>query len=236
MIPSVLVNFLSNLSKSAGLHPNVAICILVFLILILITTGIILLKLRRAERVLNAVEREMDAFERSLGRSSSGIVSPNIHPSKGSPDGVLDKTADNQIKDGIFEKTETVSNGMVGLTGDVSKKRKDHLAVEKPHTRPAIGSEQDLPSLKNDSGLKEKIHDLIRNSDQSISLKDLVKELYQKNFDGNYDPILSDLDQLEREGKIEGQVINGKIFFRMKQKTPRKYTIRKGKNFRKYFD
>ena len=212
MIPSVLVNFLSNLSKSAGLHPNVAICILVFLILILITTGIILLKLRRAERVLNAVEREMDAFERSLGRSSSGIVSPNIHPSKGSPDGVLDKTAENLKKD------------------DVS------LAVEKPHTRPAIGSEQDLPSLKNDSGLKEKIHDLIRNSDQSISLKDLVKELYQKNFDGNYDPILSDLDQLEREGKIEGQVINGKIFFRMKQKTPRKYTIRKGKNFRKYFD
>ncbi len=212
MIPSELVNFFSNLSKSAGLHPNVVICILVFLILILICTGIILLKLRRAERVLSAVEREMDAFERSLGQSSSGILSSNVHQSKGSPAGVLYKTAENLKKEGVS------------------------LAVEKSHTRLTIDSQQDLPFLKNDSGLKDKLHDLIRNSDHAISLKHLVKELYQKNFDGNYDPIMSDLDQLEREGKIEGQVINGKVFFRMKQKTPRKHTIKKGKNFRKYFD
>ena len=183
-----------------------------FLILILISTGIILLKLRRAERVLSAVEREMDAFEQSLGQSTSGKISPNIHPRNGSPAGVFEKTAENLKIDGLS------------------------LAVEKPHTRPAIDSQQDLPSLRNDSGLKEKLHELIRSSDHSISLKHLVKELYQKNFDGNYDPILSDLDQLEKEGKIEGQVINGKAFFQMKQKKTRKHTIKKGKNFRKYFD
>ena len=55
-----------------------------------------------------------------------------------------------------------------------------------------------------------------------------------KRFDGNYHPILNELDQLEREGEIECQVINGKVFFKKKEKTKRKYILRKGRNFRKY--
>jgi hypothetical protein len=198
--------------------------------------GIILLKLRRAERVLGVVEGEMDAFERSLDQSSSGIVSPSIHLNKGGSAAVLEKTADNLKKNGVSEKTATVSIGKAGLKRGVSVKRKGHLAAGNLSTRLAINGQQDLPSEVNDSGLKEKLLDLIRNSDSSISLKQLVKVMDPKNFDGNYEPILSELDQLEREGEIEGQVINGKAYFRMKQKTPRKYTIRKGKNFRRYFD
>ena len=234
MIPSELVNFISDLSKSAGLHPNIVVCILVFLILLLISTGLIILKLRRAERVLSAVEREMDAFERSLEQSSPGGISPKIQLSSGNSDRVPDKTADNLKKSDVSKKTGTVSIGTGGLKRDVSRKMKDDLPIETSQTRPGINREEDLSTSKNDSGLKEKIHDIIRKNDHSISLKDLVKEVYQKNFDGNYHPILSELDQLEREGEIEGQVINGKVFFRMKQKTPRKYIRRKGKNFRKY--
>ena len=134
----------------------------------------------------------------------------------------------------MTEKAGTVSVESVGLKRDVSGKMKDDLPTEKPKISSGTHSEQDLSSLTNDSGLKEKIHDLILATDKSISLKYLVKQLYESNFDGNYHPILNELDRLEREGEIEGQVINGKVFFRKKQKTPRKHILRKGKNFQKY--
>ena len=87
----------------------------------------------------------------------------------------------------------------------------------------------------SNSVLRKKILDLISKTDKSISLQHLVKHLSGKHFDGNYHPILNELEQLEREGEIKGQVINGKVFFKKKQKTARKNILRKGNNFRKYF-
>ena len=59
--------------------------------------------------------------------------------------------------------------------------------------------------------------DLISNDDRGIGLQDIVKNLSVEYFDGNYNPILNTLDELEREEKIEGQSISGKLFFRKKQ-------------------
>lgn len=234
MTPIALISFFSGLSKSAGLHPNIVIFILLFLLLILITTGVILLKLRSADRALNAAEREMDAFVQRLEQPSHGVNSTQIRLNKSKSDPVLDKSADHPKQDDDTEKAGTVSVEAVGLKRDASGKMKDDLPTEKPKTSSGTLSEEDLSSLTNDSDLKEKIHDLILATDKSISLKYLVKQLYESNFDGNYHPILNELDRLEREGEIEGQVINRKVFFRKKEKTPRKYILRKGKNFRKY--
>jgi hypothetical protein len=176
----------------------------------------------------------MDAFVQSLEIPSHGLNSKQIHLNKGETEPEFDKIADHPKQDDVTEKAGTVSMESVGLKRDVSEKMKDDLPTEKPKISSGTHSKQDLSSLTNDSGLKEKIHDLILATDKSISLKYLVKQLYERNFDGNYHPILNELDRLEREGEIEGQVINGKVFFRKKQKTPRKYILRKGKNFRKY--
>ena len=92
----------------------------------------------------------------------------------------------------------------------------EDLSAEKPKASSGTPREKGLSSLANDSNLKEKIHGLILASSRSISLKYLVKQLYESNFDGNYHPILNELDRLEREDEIEGQVINGKVFFRKK--------------------
>ena len=234
MTPIALISFFSSLSKSSGLHPDIVIFILLFLLLILITTGVILLKLRNADRALNAAEREMDAFVQSLEQPSHRVISTQIHLNKSKSDPVIDKIANHPKQDDDTEKTGTVSVEAVGLKRDVSGKMNDDLPTEKPKTSSGALSEEDLSSLTNDSGLKEKIHDLIRATDKSISLKYLVKQLYESDFDGNYHPILNELDRLERDGEIKGQVINGKVFFRKKEKTPRKYILRKGKNFRKH--
>jgi Fe2+ or Zn2+ uptake regulation protein len=111
---------------------------------------------------------------------------------------------------------------------------KDNLSIKKTKSTATIKSEEFASSLINNSGLKKKIFDIISKTDKSISLQHLVKHLSEKYFDGNYHPILNELEQLEREGEIGGQVINGKVFYRKKQKTTRKYILRKGKNFRKY--
>ena len=234
MTPAALVNFFSGLSKSAGVHPDIIVFILVFLLLLFITMGVILLKLRNADRTLSAVEREMDKFAQSFEQPSHKVNSTQLHRNKNKSDPVLDKIADHPKQDDDTEKAGTVSVEAVGLRRDVSGKLKDDLPTEKPKTSSGTPSDEDLSSLTNDSDLKEKIHDLILATDKSISLKYLVNQLYESNFDGNYHPILNELDRLEREDKIEGQVINGKVFFRKKEKTPRKYILRKGKNFRKY--
>jgi hypothetical protein len=160
--------------------------------------------------------------------------SAQIHRNKSTSDPILDKIADHSKQDDGAEKAGTVSVKAAGLSSDVSGKMIEDLSPEIPKASSGTPREEGLSSLTNDSDLKEKIHGLILASGKSISLKYLVKQLYESNFDGNYHPILNELDRLEREDKIEGQVINGKVFFRKKEKTPRKYILRKGKNFRKY--
>ena len=228
------MSFFSGLSKSVGLHPNIIVFILLFLLLLLIASGVILLKLRSAERSLSAADREMDAFVESLEQSSHRMDSTQIHRNKSKFDPILDKIANHAKQDGVTEKAGTVSAEKVGLRRDKPGKMIDDLSPEKPKASYGTPREEGLSSLTNDSDLKEKIHGLILASGKSISLKYLVKQLYENNFDGNYHPILNELDRLEREDEVEGQVINGKVFFRIKEKTPRKYILRKGKNFRKY--
>lgn len=229
-----LISFFSGLSKSAGLHPNIIVFILLFLLLLLIASGVILLKLRRNDRALRAAEREMDAFVKTFEQPSQGMNSTQNHRNKTKSDPILDKITDHSKQDDVTEKAGTVSVEAADLRRDGSGKMIDDLSPEKPKTSSGTLHEEGLSSLTNDSDLKRKIHGLILASGKSISLKYLVKQLYESNFDGNYHPILNELDRLEREDEIEGQVINGKVFFRKKEKTPRKYIIRKGKNFRKY--
>jgi hypothetical protein len=234
MILSELANFFSRLSESAGLHPNIMICILLLLLLLFISAGFILLKLRRADRVLISVERELDALARNLGEPSPGPNLSQNHPNKGQGDPNLDKFTDNPKKDDVTEKTGTVSMVPEGFNRHVLEKMKDYLSIKKTKTTAGIKSEEFASSLINNSGLKNKILDLISKTDKSISLQHLVKHLSEKYFDGNYHPVLNELEQLERDGEIEGQVISGKVFFKKKQKTTRKYILRKGKNFQKY--
>jgi len=234
MIRSELASFYSRLAESAGMHPNILACMLLLLLLLLVTAGFILLKLRRADRVIIAVESELDALALNLGQPSAETNLSQNHPNKGKSDPGRDKLADNPKQDDAIQKAGTVS--IVG--GDLKRhmflKIKDYLSIKKLKTTADLKNEEFISSLNSNSDLKNKILDLINKTDKSISLQHLVKHLSQKYFDGNYHPILNEIEQLEREGEIEGQVINGKVFFKKKQKTTRKYILRKGKNFRKY--
>ena len=209
------------------------IYMLLLLLLIFIPAGFILFKLRRTDRVLIAAERELDAFVQNLGQPSPGTNLSQNHPNKVKFDPNRDKLTDKPKQDDVAHKAGTLSIVLESFKRHVLGKIKDHL-FKNTKTTSGIKSEEFASSLISNSGLKKKILDLISKTDKSISLQHLVKHLSGKHFDGNYHPILNELEQLEREGEIEGQVITGKVFFKRKQKTTRKYILRKGKNFRKY--
>lgn len=210
------------------------IYMLLLLLLLFLSAGFILFKLRRADRVLIAVERELDVFARNLEQPSSGENLSQNQPYNGNFDLNRDNLTDKPKQEDIAQKTGMVSIVLEGIKRHVLGKMKGYLSIKRTKTVAGIKGEEFASSLISNSGLKEKILDLISQTDKSISLQHLVKHLSDKYFDGNYHPILNELEQLEREGEIEGQVINGKIFFKKKQKTTRKYILRKGKNFRKY--
>jgi hypothetical protein len=226
--------FSARLSESAGLYPNIMIYMLLLLLLIFIPAGFILFKLRRTDRVLNAAERELDAFVQNLEQPSPGANLSQNHPNKVKSDPNRDKLTDKPKQDDVAHTAGTVAIVLEGFKRHVLGKIKDYLSIKKTKTTAGQKSEEFASSLIRNSGLKKKILDLIRKTDRSISLQHLVKHLSGKHFDGNYHPILNELEQLEREGEIEGQVITGKVFFKKKQKTTRKYILRKGRNFRKY--
>ena len=207
---------------------------LLLLLLLFLSAGFILFKLRRTDRVLIAVERELDVFARNLEQPSSGENLSQNQLNKSKSDPKRDKRADKLKQKDIAQKTGMVSIVLEGIKRHLLGKMKGYLSIKRTKTVADIKGNEFASSLISNSGLKEKILDLISQTDKSISLQHLVKHLSDKYFDGNYHPILNELEQLEREGEIEGQVINGKIFFKKKQKTTRKYILRKGKNFRKY--
>ena len=234
MIRSELAGFFSRLAESARLHPDVMVFMLLLLLLLFISAGLILLKLRRADSVLIAVESELDALALNLAQPSAEANLSKNHPNKRKFDPDRDKFADNPIQPDLTQKAGTVSIAGEGLKRHLLWKIKDYLSIKKSTTTGGMENEEYISSLNGNSGLRTRIRDLINKTDKSISLQHLAKHLSQKYFDGNYHPILNELEQLEREGEIEGQVINGKVFFKKKQKTTRKYILRKGKNFRKY--
>jgi hypothetical protein len=234
MILSELIDFFSRLAESAGLNPNVLVFMLLFLLLVIIAATYILTSLRRTDRELITVERELDELALNLERRSPKDNLRHAHPVAGKTNSNLDRTIDRPKQNNITRKTGTMPNVRTGFRKKVLGKMKDLLPIKHSRTNNGLDSEEFTSSLISNSDLKNEVLDLISKTDKSISLQHLAKHLSGNYFDGNYHPILNELEQLETEGEVEGQVINGKVFYKKKQKTERKYILRKGKNFRKY--
>jgi len=234
MIRSELASLFLRLAESARMHPIVVVFMLLLLLLLFISAGFVLVKLRNADRVLIAVDNELDALALNFGQPSAEVNLSQNHPTKSNSDPGRGKLAENPKQDDVTQKAGTVSIVGQALKRHVLGKINDYLSIKKWKATAGIKNEEFISSLNGNSDLQNEILDLINKTDKSISLQHLAKHLSQKYFDGNYHPILNELEQLERNGEIEGQVINGKVFFKKKPKTERKYILRKGRNFRKY--
>ena len=235
MMQSGLLNFLSQLFESTDLHPSIVIFMLLLLLLMFISAGFILFKLSRTSRSLIAVERELDEFTRNLGQTAIEDNLSPTHPNLGRSGPNLDELTNDSNQGDLTARVRRIPAALKGIKSQVLGKMLGYLSIKKRDAGSGIRSDEYASSILNNSGLKKKILELISNTDKSVSLQQLVKHLSKTYFDGNYHPIINELEQLEREGQIEGQLINAKIFYRKKQNSTRTYIRRKGRNFRKYF-
>ncbi|MGD9326256.1 MAG: hypothetical protein PVG26_19710 [Desulfobacterales bacterium] len=234
MVVSQLIDFFSRLAESAGLYPNVLLFMLLLLLSFIIAAIYILTNLRRADRELVKVERELDELALNLERRSTGDNSRPTHPATAKTDPKSNRLVDRPTPDHITRKSGIPPDGRAGVRRHVLGKMKSLLPIKDSKNDSSKNGEEFTTSLTNNSDLKIEVLGLISKTDKSISLQHLAKHLSGNNFDGNYHPIINELEQLEAEGEIEGQVINGKVFYKKKQKTERQYILRKGRNFRKY--
>jgi len=234
MILAELTHFFSRLSELAGLYPNVLAFMLILLFLIVVAAGYILFQLRKTDRELITAERELDVFAQNLKQLSPATELTQRHPNADKFDLNPDNHSDRPERNDVTRKAGTILNILIDFKIQVLGKMKKFLNIKNAKTNTSLKNEEFTSSLINNSDLRNKILDLISQTDKSISFQQLVKHLSGKYFDGNYHPILNELEQLEKEGEIEGQAIAGKVFYKKQQKTTRKYILRKGKNFRKY--
>ena len=130
----------------------------ILLLLLFLFAGFILYKFRRADRVLIAVDRDLDAFERSLGQPSPGENLSQNHLNKGKFDPNRDKLADIPKKDDVTQKAGTVSIVLEGFKRHVWGRIKDYLSTKKTETTAGINSEEFASSLLSNSDLKKKIN------------------------------------------------------------------------------
>ncbi|MGD9288624.1 MAG: hypothetical protein PVG74_13505 [Desulfobacterales bacterium] len=234
MILSESSDFLSRLADSAGQYPDVLVIVLLFVLLVVGAAVYILVSLRRTDRELIAAERELDEFAQNLDLQASEDIFQPIHGRSVDVDPSPGQSPDLSQPSGIPNESDAGSNDQTGIGTVLLGKMKGFLSIKPAKPDNSLKGEAFTSSLINNSDLKSEVLGLISKTDKSISLQHLVKHLSGNYFDGNYHPVLNQLEQLETEGKIEGQVINGKVFYKKKQKTERKYTLRKGRNFRKY--
>lgn len=207
---------------------------IIVIILVLLSGFSILHNLRNTGSVLIDAGRELETLAQDLGNQLQQNSLPRSYRQISKLDQHRDESLTPSKQDDDTHELGLASKGKEGYKKNTLSKLKDYLTINRAKNAAGGKHEEFTASLITNPDLKRQILDLTGTTDQSISLPDLVKQLPKRYFDGNYHPVLNELDQLEREREIECQVINGRMFVKKKPKDTRKYIIRKGRNFRKH--
>ena len=210
---SIVLSFLSEIT---GLSSIVLICIISFLFLFFIFGLIILLKLRGIKKILIDMNRRMNAIS-IIARQQSSKNTPKINqhiglsiPSQNSRNRFINSTQ----KLNNAQEANAALSGKDELQRHGSKERNDKLAGKSKETTNDFIKEEIPKSLTSDWHLKSAILKLIDEADIPLSLQDIGNKLSGEYFDGNYNLILNEIEQLEKEELIEGTAKGGKVLFR----------------------
>jgi len=83
--------------------------------------------------------------------------------------------------------------------------------------RPAdIAPQNDAEENRKNTEIYEKIYEVLKKSGKPTPYHDLTKQL-SREFPGyNYDFFLTEVEDLQKEGKVEVEIIAGKLYFQIK--------------------
>ena len=211
---SAVTNIFLDFSKTTGLSSIVLICTFFFLLLFLIFGLIILLKLKGIRKILIDVNRKMDAFSHNSKQQSSKTKRPKTIQNTRLSDQNQDRFRDsNKHVNDVLKKARTTLpvNAEVNKYG--TEGISDKLINKNRETTNNFNIGKLSKPLTSDPQLKSAILKLINLDNIPVSLQDIGKKLPGKYFNGNYNLILNQLKQLEKEGQIEGFLKSGKVYF-----------------------
>ena len=212
---SIVLSFLSEIT---GLSSIVLIFIISFLFLFLIFGLIILLKLRGIKKILIDMDRRMNAIS-IIARQQSSKNTPKINQQIGLS--IQNQNTRNRFTNST-QKLINAQEANASFPGKDEpqrhgrKDKNDKLAGKSNETTKDFIKEEVPKSLTNDWHLKSAILKLIDEADIPLSLQDIGNKLSGEYFDGNYNLILNEIEQLEKEELIEGTSKGGKVLFRKK--------------------
>lgn len=207
---------LSYLSEIVGLTPIGLISALALLVLLFILGIFIIIEFIRIRQILMDVNRRIVVMGQKAVQHSPESKLKKIFD---------DKRMLDQKQNNIYESTHQLDDaeqsmrtfsvpdelqihGRDGLSGKLKGKTIGNTSE--------INIEDSSDPLTSNQELKIAVLKLLNASDMPLSLKYLAENLSDQYFDGNYNPILSELGQLEKEGQIEGTSKGGKVYFRKK--------------------
>jgi hypothetical protein len=193
------------LSEITGLSPIVLVCIIFFLFLFFMLGLIIILKLRGIKKILIDTNRRMNAIS-IIARQQSSIPNQNSR----------NRFTNNTQKLNNAQEANAAFSGKDEFQRHGSKEANYKLASKNKEATNNINGGKISKSLANDWHLKSAILKLIDEVDTPLPLQDIGNKLSGEYFDGNYNLILNEIEQLEKEGLIEGTSKGGKVFFRKK--------------------
>ena len=212
---SIVLSFLSEIT---GLSSIVLICIISFLFLFLIFGLIILLKLRGIKKILIDMDRRMNAIS-IIARQQSSKNTPKINQQIGlsiQNQNTRNRFTNSTQKLNNAQETNASFPGKDESQRHGRKDKNDKLTGKSKETANDFIKEEVPKSLTSDWHLKSAILKLIDKADIPLSLQDIGNKLSGEYFDGNYNLILNEIEQLEKEGLIEGTSKGGKVLFRKK--------------------
>jgi len=99
---------------------------------------------------------------------------------------------------------------------------KDNLAADdrtnsETNTTPDLADKNGSEERRINMEISKKIHALLKKSGKPTPYHDLTKHL-SKDYPGyNYDFFLKEVEDLQKEGKVEVQLIAGKLYFQIKK-------------------
>ena len=209
---------LEYLSEATGVSSIILICIISLVFLFFIFWFIILLKLRGIRKILIDVNRRMNAIS-IISRQHSSNYNPTINQQAYQPiprQNTQDKFAHRTQKLDDAKKSNTTFSVQDEPHGHGSKENNDKLSTKDLDITKNLERQKTTKPLPNDWYIKSAIYKIIDESHQPVSLQEIGQRLSGEYFDGNYNLILNELEQLEKEGLIEGTSNSGKVLFKKK--------------------
>ena len=99
------------------------------------------------------------------------------------------------------------------LTNEITADAQSRIETDSPAD---IVPQNDAGEYRKNTVIYEKIYELLKKSGKPTPYHDLTKQL-SKEFPGyNYDFFLTEVEDLQKEGKVEVEIIAGKLYFQIK--------------------